>query len=123
VFCVTAVNRLVAEPAASVTAEEGVNVPAPAMITEKVTLTFCITTEFALVTTAVTREVPPLAMAAADSDTWMVAGVEAPGEELGGGGVGESIAHPPRRNAKMAIIMTKVLVFFMKPPPHKIKNP
>lgn len=69
VFGVTAVNWLVATPDASVTAEDGVNEPAPALITEKVTLTFCSTTELALVTTAVTMEVPPLAMAAAESDT------------------------------------------------------
>lgn len=68
VFGVTAVNWLVATPDASVTAEDGVNEPAPALITEKVTLTFCITTELALVTTAVTTDVPPLAIAAAESD-------------------------------------------------------
>jgi hypothetical protein len=119
VFGVTAVNWLVAAPDASVTAEDGVNEPAPALITEKVTLTFCITTELALVTTAVTLEVPPLAMVAAESDTWTVVGVEAPpGVELGGG-VGDSTEHPPRKNARLAAIITNVLVFFMKPPPHK----
>jgi hypothetical protein len=118
VFGVIAVNWLVAAPDASVTAEDGVNEPAPALITEKVTLTFCITTELALVTTAVTTEVPPLAMAAAESDTWTVVGVAPPGVELGGG-VGESTEHPPSRSARLAVIMTKVLVFFMKPPPHK----
>jgi hypothetical protein len=75
VSAVVAVNRLVAIPDAFVTAEEGVSVPAVALITEKVTPTFGITTELASVTIAVTVEVPPLAMAAAERDTWTVVGV------------------------------------------------
>lgn len=68
-------NRLIATPDALVTAVVGVNVPVPALITEKVTLTFGIKAELASLTTAVTVEVPPLAMAAAESDTETVVGV------------------------------------------------
>jgi hypothetical protein len=69
VFGVVAVKRLVATPDAFVTPKAGVSVPAVALITEKVTLTFGMTTEDASVTTAVTVALPPLAMAAAESDT------------------------------------------------------
>ncbi len=90
VFGVTAVNRLVATPDALVTAVDGLNVPVPALITEKATLAFGTTTEFASLTTAVTVVEPPLAMVAAESDTWTVDGIPAvplfgPPELVGGG--------------------------------------
>ena len=66
---VTAVNRLVAAPNALVTAVDGLNVPVPALITEKATLTFGTTTKLASLTTAVTVVEPPLAMVAAASVT------------------------------------------------------
>jgi hypothetical protein len=61
----TAVNRLVATPDASVTAAEGLNVPVPAMITEKETVAFGTTAKLESLTTAVTVVEPPLAMFAA----------------------------------------------------------
>lgn len=64
-----AVNTDVAWPDAFVTAEAGLNDPAVALITEKETLTFGITTEEPSSTVAVTLVVPPLAMVDAESAT------------------------------------------------------
>ena len=63
VFGVTAVNKLVATPDASVTAETGLKFPVNELITEKVTVTFGTTTELASLTTAVTVVDPPLPIA------------------------------------------------------------